>query len=236
MKFLSTSQKWRADQLISILRHQTLKLRYDHIADLNDGRGYVAGIADFSTAQGSLLQLVEAYSNLSASNLLLKYLPNLKALADRQSPDVSNLLGLKDAWRELCTRNSFKGAQHHVSDTLYYGPAMLRANRLCLKYDLSKIALYEALIFQGETGPGSLDEIISMATRAMCGCPDVVPEEKWLLNFLQARREVVLRSHPETNEPIERAEAMLRIFGSGNLRFEGVVKLEYAETEFAIGV
>ena len=51
---------------------------YSYIKDINDGRGYTAGIIGFCSSTGDLLEVVKLYSQLKRDDPLQSYLPALE--------------------------------------------------------------------------------------------------------------------------------------------------------------
>jgi hypothetical protein len=100
---------------------------------------------------------------------------------------------------------------------------MEAADDLHLQSPLAKLALYDAIIQHGlGEDSDSLDGIINTATRAS-GPPSKVGEEKWLMAFLTARKEVLLNGRdPETRsawkESVGRVDEQLRLLKQGNLQ------------------
>lgn len=53
--------------------------QYSYIEDIEDGRGYTAGVIGFTSGTGDLLDVVEKYTELKPTdNILKKYIPALK--------------------------------------------------------------------------------------------------------------------------------------------------------------
>src|SRR5579862_8416717 len=51
---LTSAQRRRADQIISVFENDTIELQYGYTEELDDGRGLTAGRAGFTTATGDL--------------------------------------------------------------------------------------------------------------------------------------------------------------------------------------
>src|SRR5262245_6896111 len=71
------AQRVVIEQLISVLLHDTETIQYDQVVDLYDGRGYSSGRADFSTAGGEALAVINAYTLQRPDNVLAQYVPAL---------------------------------------------------------------------------------------------------------------------------------------------------------------
>jgi chitosanase len=225
------------EQMIGIFENESTSLKYDEIEDLNDGHGYTAGRSAFTTKEGDLLQVIEAYDLARPNNALSGFIPNLKKV--RGTPSTEGLEGLPAAWEEAASDPLFRQAQDQVSDELYYGPAMQSADDLHLQSPLAKLALYDAIIQHGVgEDSDSLDGIITAATQAS-GPPSKVGEEKWLMAFLTARKEVLLNGRdPETRtawkESVGRVDEQLRLLKQGNLQLSPPLILNSNGTAFTV--
>lgn len=62
-----------ADKVISVFENEDTSLRYGYIENLDDGRGYTAGRAGFTTANGDLLHVIKTYTSLEPNNPLTIY-------------------------------------------------------------------------------------------------------------------------------------------------------------------
>jgi Glycosyl hydrolase family 46 len=86
---ITAGQRHMIEVLESVLLHNTPSRLYGWIADPHDGRGYVAGIGDFTTADGGILDVVAEYGTQAPDNpLTMTYLPILRSLAAQVSPSV----------------------------------------------------------------------------------------------------------------------------------------------------
>jgi chitosanase len=225
------------EQMIGIFENESISLTYDEIEDLNDGHGYTAGRAGFTTKEGDLLQVVELYDSTRPKNVLSGFIPILEKV--RGTPSTEGLGGLPAAWKKAASDPLFREAQDQVSDELYYTPAMMRAENLHLQSPLAKFALYDAVIQHGiGEESDSLDGIIRAATRA-AGPPTEAGEKKWLMAFLTARKKVLLNARdPETRttwkESVGRVDEQLRLLNEGNLQLSSPLTLNPYGTEFTV--
>ena len=87
--------------------------QYAYIEDIEDGRGYTAGIIGFTTGTGDLLEVVERYTELKPENELEKYIPALKQV---NGTDSHNGLGetFERAWKEAAQSDEMTQAQNDV--------------------------------------------------------------------------------------------------------------------------
>ena len=76
-------------QLVSSAENSSLdwKAQYKYIEDIDDGRGYTAGIIGFCSGTGDMLELVELYTDRKPGNVLAKYLPALREVDGTDSHD-----------------------------------------------------------------------------------------------------------------------------------------------------
>src|SRR5436305_8124443 len=81
---LTHAQRIRADKLISQFENSTSTIQYCYIGALDDGRGYTAGRAGFTSATGDLLEVAELYTHAVPGNPLADLLPRLRELAANQ--------------------------------------------------------------------------------------------------------------------------------------------------------
>jgi chitosanase len=226
------------EEMISVFENGSTSFNYDEIEDLNDGRGYTAGRAGFTTKEGDLLQVVEAYDLARPNNALSGFIPILRKVGGTRSTE--GLEGLPAAWEQAASDDPlFRQAQDQVSEELYYGPAMKRADGLNLQSPLAKFALYDAVIQHGiGEESDSLDGIIRAATRA-AGPPSEAGEKNWLMAFLTARKKVLLNARdPETRttwkESVGRVNEQLRLLNEGNLQLSPPLILNPNGTAFTV--
>lgn len=241
MPTLASDVKLRADRLISVFENSTLTIQYAYIEALGDDRGYTAGRAGFTTATGDALIVVDTYTQRVPDNGLKPYLKELRRLAAIESGDIKGLKGFPTAWKTAAKDAKFRAVQDEVSDRLYFQPAMQHAKVLGATLNLTKVALYEAIIQHGDgDDPDSLGAILQRATLRAGGTPATkVPEKSWLKAFLDERRADLLNPYdPDTTqewgESVGRADEMLRIWASGNVLFKGPMKVNPFGDPFTI--
>jgi chitosanase len=227
-----------ADQMISVFENESTSLKYDYVENLHDGRGYTAGRTGFATGDRDLLQVIEAYGGMRPNNVLIKFVPILKEVQGTAS--TRGLGALPAAWKKAASDPLFRQAQDQINDKLYYIPAMRAADDLHLQSPLAKFALYDATIQHGtDDDSNSLGAIIHAATRAAGGPPDKAGEEKWLMAFLTARKDVLLNAaDPETRrawrESVGRVYEQLRLLKERNLQLSSPLTLNPYGTKFTV--
>jgi chitosanase len=233
---LTPEQKLRAEQITSVFENDTIVLQYDYIENINDGRGYTAGRAGFTTATGDLILVVERYTELVPDNELAPLLPRLAELADAEDPSVEGLEGLPAAWVSAADDPEFRAVQDEIVDELYYLPAVARWRDVGLTTPLSLAALYDAIIQHGEgDDPDGLPAMIDRATERAGGDPTTgVDEEAWLRAFLSVRRETLeFAFDPETREAwalgADRPEVFEEQLDLGNFELDGPIEIDTSE-------
>jgi chitosanase len=186
---VSADQRLIIDRLESVLSHDTVAPQYDRVVNQFDARGYVAGIGDFSTEGGEVLEIVETYAARIGPNVLSRdYLPALQRLASEASADVDGLAGFPDAWRNASADRTFRQVQDDVLQSRYFTPARTIADRLGLSTPLGLAIIYDSLIQHGDTGhPDALPALIDRTNTTAGGTPNQVTERTWLAAFLDVR-------------------------------------------------
>ncbi|WP_406405235.1 chitosanase [Streptomyces sp. NBC_00879] len=207
-----------AMQLVSSAENSSLdwKAQYKYIEDIDDGRGYTAGIIGFCSGTGDMLAVVERYTKVRPGNVLAPFLP---ALGSVKGSDSHEGLGqpFADAWaRAAVSDPAFRAAQDAERDRLYFSPAVHQAELDGLG------ALGQFIYFDAYVMHGSGDSEGSVGFRTMreqavrtAKPPASGGDEKAYLNaFLDARVEAIGRepSHTDTS----RIETAQRVFVDKN--------------------
>jgi chitosanase len=187
---LDVDQKLRADRLISVFENSTTRIQYSYIENLDDGRGYTAGRAGFTTATGDFLDVVQRYLKVQPTSPLKRYLPPLRQLARTESDSTKGLEGLVQTWKQAARDQRLQAVQDEVVDDTYYQPAVRRWRDLGLQSALSLAAIYDTIIQHGEgNDPDGLPKLLQRSTRRAGGSPQTgVAESVWLRAFLQERK------------------------------------------------
>ena len=108
--WMTKEQKHRAEQITSLFENDTLELQYAYAENINDGRGITSGRAGFTTATSDAYAVVLLYAEKSPDNVLVKYLPRLKELAESGSDSTSGLDGYAAAWASAANDPVFRAA------------------------------------------------------------------------------------------------------------------------------
>ncbi len=200
---LTPNQKAVAEALTSIWENDTPILDYAYSENIKDGRGYTSGRAGFCTGTGDAILVIGCYGLLrtpAQGNRMAKYMPALTTLntaflqTGKDQADTT-LLDAAGNWvadwgvsaTDAMTRADFKHCQDQVVDQLYYGPAMQAAAATGLVAALSKAALYDLWINQG-------DDTLVRQTNTALGVTHIggaVTEDVWLKKFLELRRDLL---------------------------------------------
>ncbi|WP_142214949.1 chitosanase [Streptomyces sp. SLBN-118] len=203
-----------AMQLVSSAENSSLdwKAQYKYIEDIDDGRGYTAGIIGFCSGTGDMLAVVEGYTRARPGNGLARFLPALRSV---KGSDSHQGLGqpFADAWaRAAVSDPAFRAAQDAERDRLYFTPAVRQAE------DDGLGALGQFIYFDAYVMHGSVDSEGSVGFRTMreqamrtAKPPASGGDEKAYLNaFLDARVDAIGRepSHTDTS----RVETAQRVF------------------------
>lgn len=214
----TAAQKNLADKVISCFENNTPTIQYAYIENLNDGRGYTAGKAGFTTANGDLLEVVKKYSILNPQNSLYKFIPILETLADNEDSNVAELTNLPTEWLTNSNNPKFIEAQNYVADFIYYEPAVEACKDNGLKMPISLLCLYDCCIQHGDgDDPDGLYAIIDRTTQAMGGSPnDGKNELDWIIKFNTIRKSVLLNpnntdTQQEWSESIGRVDVLLKL-------------------------
>ena len=203
---LTASQKAVAEALTSIWENDTPILDYAYSENIMDGRGYTSGRAGFCTGTGDAIQVIDCYDKLRTAangNLMAKYMPALTTINDKymqtgMDQGDTSLLDAVGKWpsdwaasyNTAATKADFKTCQDQISDLLYYTPAMQAAVQVGLQKALTRAALYDMWINQGD------DTLVKQTNSALgvktaIGVGNTVTEDAWLQKFLELRRDLL---------------------------------------------
>src|SRR3954452_16921171 len=107
------AKKEVAMEIVSAAENSSLDWRaqFAYIEDIDDGRGYTAGIIGFCSGTGDMLELVELYTNRKPGNVLAKYLPALRKVNGSDSHAGLDPNFTKD-WKTAAKDTAFQTAQN----------------------------------------------------------------------------------------------------------------------------
>jgi chitosanase len=227
------------DRIVSTFENSTTVIQYASIVNINDGRGYTAGRAGFTSGTGDMLEVVKEYTVRVPGNGLAKYLPALQLVNGTAS--VVGLDGLVAAWKTAANDARFIAAQDSVNDRLYRVPARQLAVRVGAALPLSKLALYEAGIQHGfGTNFDAIDKIVERATLAAGGTPaSGVDEKKWLQAVLTERRANLFNPANKATAAawaasVSRADAIQSFYNAGNFNLDKAITITVYGDTFSI--
>lgn len=228
----SADQKRRAEQITSVFENDTIALQYAYIEALNDGRGYTAGRAGFTTGTGDLLEVVERYSQARTGSELARYLPRLRELAAERSGAITGLAGLPAAWTSAADDVEFRMVQDQVVDQDYYNPALIAWHSAGLRSALALACFYDAIIQHGGGDDhDGLPAMIERTTKNMGGVPATgIAEGPWLAAFLDVRQATLAHAaDPATRaawaDSQDRVEAERALLMLGNFDLHGPIEI-----------
>ena len=238
-RWLTSTQRRRADQLVSAFENATTTIDYVYAENLHDGRGVTVGRAGFTTGTGDALDVIE-FLGAACPPDMSRFLPELRRLAILESDDTSGLPEIEfiDAWRSASATSLFRAAQDQIVDREYYEPAMRCADRLGIETPLARAQLYDAAIQHGVGGdPDSLGAMIKRTIALSDGAARV--EASWLNDFFDVRI-TTLRSPTNSvtasvwRDSVDRVECMRRLAVLGNFNLVGPFEAEVFGLRFMI--
>ncbi|WP_394841225.1 chitosanase [Pendulispora brunnea] len=206
-----------AMQLVSSAENSSLDWRaqYKYIEDIDDGRGYTAGIIGFCSGTGDMLQLVEHYQNVKPGNILEQYLPALRNVNGTPSHEGLDPNYPGD-WETAAQDPDFQRAQDYERDRVYFNPSVSQAKQDGLGA-LGQFAYYDAIVMHGNGGdPLSFGSIRRNAMNNRPTPAQGGDEVAYLHAFLDARVEA-MKAEPEHSNTSRVDTAQRRFLNEGNL-------------------
>ncbi|MDH6622448.1 chitosanase [Streptomyces sp. LBL] len=211
------AKKEIAMRLVSSAENSSLdwKAQYKYIEDINDGRGYTAGIIGFCSGTSDMLDLVELYTDRKPDNVLAKYLPALRAVDGSDSHKGLDPNFPKD-WRKAAQDTAFQQAQNDERDRVYFNPAVRQGTTDGLG-TLGQFAYYDAIVMHGDGDDSTSFRNIRKRALAKAKPPAQGGGEVTYLNaFLDAR--VWAMKQEEAHSNTSRVDTEQRVFlRNGNL-------------------
>ncbi|MEU4618964.1 chitosanase [Actinoplanes sp. NPDC023801] len=207
------TKKEIALKLVSSAENSTLEWRnqYGYIEDLDDGRGYTAGIVGFCSGTSDMLAVVTDYTRRKPDNGLAGYLPALRAVDGTDSHEGLDP-GFPGAWRAAAADPVFRKVQEAARDRMYFVPAVRLAEADGLRA-LGQFAYYDAAVMHGVAGLREIRERVVAGQRTPVLGGD---EITYLTAFLDARAAEMRTeaAHSDTSRVDTAQRALLR---AGNL-------------------
>ena len=237
---LTHGQRTRVDKLISQFENSTSKIQYCYIAALDDGRGYTAGRAGFTSATGDLLEVAELYTNAIPGNPLERLLPRLRELAANGDGSLDGLDELPQAWADTCKDKRQRRIQDKVVDSDYYKPAVRQWSKLKLRRPLSLAAIYDAEIQHGGgSDPDGVPAMLRRAAKRAHGKPKKVGEAKFLRAFIHVRRATLAHAHNASTRAawaltVHRADAWRYLLNTGQWQLRSPIRVHSPDYDLTI--
>ncbi|MFE7621932.1 chitosanase [Streptomyces sp. NPDC057496] len=205
------AKKEIAMQLVSSAENSSLdwKAQYKYIEDIDDDRGYTAGIIGFCSGTGDMLDLVELYTERKPDNVLAKYLPALRKVDGTPSHEGLDPNFTKD-WVKAASDSAFRKAQDDERDRVYFNPAVKRGKADGIG-TLGQFAYYDAIVMHGDGGDSTSFGSIRKRALSKAKPPSQGGDEVTYLNaFLDAR--VWAMKQEEAHEDTSRVDTAQRVF------------------------
>lgn len=229
------AKKEIAMRLVSSAENSSLdwKGQYEYIEDIDDGRGYTAGIIGFCSGTGDMLDLVELYTRRVPGNVLAKYLPALREVDGTDSHDGLDPDFSKD-WKKAAADTAFQQAQNDERDRVYFDPAVSQGKSDGLG-TLGQFAYYDAIVMHGDGGDSTSFGNIRERALAQAEPPARGGDEVAYLNaFLDAR--VWAMRQEEAHSDTSRVDTAQRVFlNKGNLNLDPPLDWKVYGDSFHIG-
>ncbi|MET9919395.1 chitosanase [Streptomyces sp. NPDC006435] len=205
------AKKEIAMQLVSSAENSSLdwKAQYKYIEDIDDDRGYTAGIIGFCSGTGDMLDLVELYTERKPDNVLAKYLPALRKVDGTPSHEGLDPNFTKD-WVKAASDSAFRKAQDDERDRVYFNPAVKQGKADGIG-TLGQFAYYDAIVMHGDGGDSTGFSSIRKRALSKAKPPSQGGDEVTYLNaFLDAR--VWAMKQEEAHEDTSRVDTAQRVF------------------------
>ncbi|WP_405068288.1 chitosanase [Kribbella sp. NBC_01510] len=205
------AKKEIAMQIVCSAENSSLdwKAQYKYIEDIDDGRGYTAGIIGFCSGTGDMLELVQLYADRKSGNVLQEYLPALRRVNGSDSHSGLDPNYTKD-WKTAAKDTVFQQCQNDERDRVYFNPAVSQGKSDGLR-TLGQFCYYDAIVMHG---PGSdatsSGGIRSRALRTAKPPSQGGNETTYLNAFLDAR--VWAMKQEEAHSDTSRVDTAQRVF------------------------
>ncbi|MEU7649792.1 chitosanase [Streptomyces huasconensis] len=185
------------------------KKYYRYIEDINDGRGYTAGIIGFCSGTGDMLDLVELYTRRKPGNVLAKYLPALREVDGTDSHEGLDPTFTRD-WEKAAEDPAFQKAQNDERDRVYFNPAVKQGKADGVGV-LGQFCYYDAIVMHGDGSDSTSFRNIRKRALRSAKTPAQGGDEVTYLNaFLDAR--VWAMKQEEAHEDTSRVDTAQRVF------------------------
>ncbi|WP_329107485.1 chitosanase [Streptomyces sp. NBC_01439] len=229
------AKKEIAMKIVSSAENSSLdwKAQYKYIEDIDDGRGYTAGIIGFCSGTGDMLDLVEYYAQIKPGNVLAKYLPALRKVDGSDSHAGLDPNFTKD-WAKAAQDADFRKAQDHERDRVYFNPAVNQGKADGVGV-LGQFIYYDAIVMHGDGSDSTSFRNIRKRALSKAKPPSQGGNETAYLNaFLDAR--VWAMKQEEAHSDTSRVDTAQRVFlKKGNLNLNTPLDWKVYGDSFHIG-
>jgi chitosanase len=182
---------------------------YRYIEDIDDGRGYTAGIIGFCSGTGDMLDLVELYTQRKPGNVLAKYLPALREVDGTDSHEGLDPTFTRD-WEKAAEDPAFQKAQNDERDRVYFNPAVKQGKADGVGV-LGQFCYYDAIVMHGDGSDSTSFRNIRKRALRSAKTPAQGGDEVTYLNaFLDAR--VWAMKQEAAHEDTSRVDTAQRVF------------------------
>lgn len=205
--------------------------QYSYIEDINDGRGYTAGIIGFTSGTGDLLDVVNCYCKLKPKNDLKEY---KNALEKVNGTDLHEGLGkgFENAWKKAAKDKEMIQAQNKILDEQYMEPAIEYATKDGLS-PLGQYIYYDALVVHGSgESEDSFEAIRNKALGNKKAPNQGGNESKYLQAFLDAR--VPVMKMEEAHSDLSRLNTQRIFLKEKNFDLELPLKWTMYQQDFSL--
>lgn len=230
----NAAKKEIAMKLVSSAENSSLdwKAQYGYIEDIDDGRGYTAGIIGFCSGTHDMLELVTEYTKRSPNNILKKYLPALRNVDGSDSHAGLDPNYTKD-WKTAAKDQVFKDSQNFERDRVYFNPAVNQGKSDGVR-TLGQFIYYDAIVMHGDGGDSTSFRNIRKRALSKAKPPAQGGDETaWLNAFLDARKWAMQQE--EAHSDTTRVDTAQRVFlKAGNLDLNTPLKWKVYGESFAI--
>lgn len=229
------AKKEIAMKIVSSAENSSLdwKAQYKYIEDIDDGRGYTAGIIGFCSGTGDMLDLVEYYTQIKPGNVLAKYLPALRKVDGSDSHAGLDPNFTKD-WAKAAQDADFRKAQDHERDRVYFNPSVNQGKADGVGV-LGQFIYYDAIVMHGDGGDSTSFRNIRKRALSKAKPPSQGGNETAYLNaFLDAR--VWAMKQEEAHSDTSRVDTAQRVFlKKGNFNLNTPLDWKVYGDSFHIG-
>jgi chitosanase len=230
----NAAKKEIAMKLVSSAENSSLdwQAQYGYIEDIDDGRGYTAGIIGFCSGTHDMLDLVTEYTKRSPNNVLKKYLPALRNVDGSDSHAGLDPNYTKD-WKTAAKDQVFKDSQNYERDRVYFNPAVNQGKSDGVR-TLGQFIYYDAIVMHGDGNDGTSFGGIRKRALTKAKPPSQGGNETtWLHAFLDAR--VWAMKQEEAHSDTSRVDTAQRVFlNAGNFDLNTPLKWKVYGDSFAI--